>query len=79
MLTVTDILSYEKLGHAFDYHCSQVTYRYNPPLWELADTSVAGDPEGALSLMTPGTVWACSLCVQWDDRGDKIKVHLMEM
>ncbi|KAI0753869.1 hypothetical protein C8Q74DRAFT_345030 [Fomes fomentarius] len=62
------------LDHAFDHHDNQIMiYRYNPSLWELADTSVGGDPEGALSFMTPGSVWACSLCVQWDDRGDRIK------
>ncbi|KAI0753847.1 hypothetical protein C8Q74DRAFT_1393285, partial [Fomes fomentarius] len=67
------------LDHTFDHHyitewMSSRCY----PLWELADTSVAGEPEGALSLMTPGTVWACSLCMRWDGRGDRMKIHLME-
>ncbi|KAI0753868.1 hypothetical protein C8Q74DRAFT_344960 [Fomes fomentarius] len=63
------------LHHSF-YH------RYHDPThWELAETSTSAaacEPEGALSLMTPGAVWACSLCVQWDDCGDKMKAHLME-
>ncbi len=45
--------------------------------WALAKTCAA-DSDPVLSLMTDGAVWACSLCVQWDDGGDKIQVHLME-
>ncbi|KAI0753863.1 hypothetical protein C8Q74DRAFT_1307684 [Fomes fomentarius] len=67
------------LDHAFDPHyITEWSSSRCYPLWELADTSVAGEPEGALSLMTPGTVWACSLCMRWDVRGDRMKTHLME-
>ena len=38
--------------------------------------------EHILRLSTPGSVWACSLCVNWDASGeeesDKIKAHLLE-
>ncbi|KAI0794302.1 hypothetical protein C8Q74DRAFT_568686 [Fomes fomentarius] len=38
--------------------------------------------EHGLSLSMPGSVWACSLCVNWDEKAEKsekIKAHLQEM
>lgn len=32
-----------------------------------------------LSFSMPGSVWACSLCVNWDEKSEKIKAHLQEM
>ncbi len=79
MLTVTDILSDPKLHHPV-YHSPlwDLDSRHPTDLWEVADTPAACEPDGALSLTSPGAVWACSLCVQRDVRGDRIKVHLME-
>ncbi len=78
-LTTTDTFSDEKLHHSF-FHIHEWDPRfYNPSgMWEVANTSAACEPEGVLSLLTPDAVWACSVCVQWDDRGDNMKVHLME-
>ncbi len=81
MFMVIDIFSDQKLHHPI-YHWPawHLAAGYSTDMWELADTSATCEPEGALSLTTPGAVWACSLCVQWDDRGDSIKVqvHLMK-
>ncbi len=75
---VTDIISDEHLDHAFHGHLFEYCDYYPDHQWELSNIPAASEPEVVLSLMTQGAVWACSLCVQWDDCGNRIKVHLMD-
>ncbi|KAI0753865.1 hypothetical protein C8Q74DRAFT_1373784 [Fomes fomentarius] len=79
-LSMSKIYSWEAALHHPVCHTAlwDLELRHPTDIWELADPSAACEPEGALLLTTPGAVWACSLCVQRDARGDRIKVHLME-
>ena len=47
------------------------------------DTAKAKEAEAANPFRptpsTPSTVWACALCLSWDDRSEKIKEHLADV
>ncbi|KAI0753828.1 hypothetical protein C8Q74DRAFT_1222360 [Fomes fomentarius] len=75
---IATIYSWEAaLHHSFCH--SPWHWSHDPtPHWVLANTCAANEPEEVLSLMTEGAVWACSLCVRWEDYGDGIKVHLLK-
>ncbi|KAI0753822.1 hypothetical protein C8Q74DRAFT_1340503 [Fomes fomentarius] len=76
---MVNVYSWEAaLKHSFSVRHSGSCWRPRPAQWALANTPCAADGEPVLSLMTVGAVWACSLCVQWDDDGDKVQAHLME-